>query len=100
MPNTALARRVTNGFNRMRSGDVWVITRPFWFFAEGGLATTHGSAYNYDTHVPLIFFGKGVAKGRYSIECSPSDIAPTLATMLRIEMPSNRYGRVLPVAEK
>jgi predicted AlkP superfamily pyrophosphatase or phosphodiesterase len=100
MPNTALARRVTNGFNRMRSGDVWVITRPFSFFAEGGLATTHGSPYNYDTHVPVIFFGKGVSKGRYAIECSPSDIAPTLASLLRIEMPSNRYGRVLPVADK
>jgi hypothetical protein len=100
MPQTALARRVTNGFNRLRSGDVWVITKPFSFFSEGGLGTTHGSSYNYDTHVPVIFFGKGVTKGRYSIECSPSDIAPTLASLLRIEMPSNRYGQVLPVAGK
>jgi predicted AlkP superfamily pyrophosphatase or phosphodiesterase len=100
MPQTALARRVTNGFNRLRSGDVWVITKPFSFFSEGGLGTTHGSPYNYDTHVPVIIFGKGVTKGRYTIECSPSDIAPTLASLLRIEMPSNRYGRVLPVAEK
>jgi predicted AlkP superfamily pyrophosphatase or phosphodiesterase len=100
MPNTALARRITNGFNRMRSGDVWVVLRPFSFFAEGGIATTHGSPYNYDTHVPVIFYGKGVVKGRHAIECSPSDIAPTLASLLRIEMPSNRYGRVLPVADR
>jgi hypothetical protein len=100
LPQTALARRVTNGFNRLRSGDVWVITKPFSFFAEGGLGTTHGSPYNYDTHVPVIFYGKGIAKGRQSIECSPSDIAPTLASLLRIEMPSNRNGRILPVAEK
>jgi hypothetical protein len=100
LPQTALARRVTNGFNRLRSGDVWVITKPFSFFSEGGLGTTHGSPYNYDTHVPVIFFGKGIVKGRHNIECSPSDIATTLASLLRIEMPSNRYGRVLPVAEK
>jgi hypothetical protein len=100
MPKTALARRVTNGFNRLRSGDVWVIAKPFSFFSEGGLGTTHGSPYHYDTHVPVIFYGKGVTKGRRSIECSPSDIAPTLASLLRIEMPSNVYGRVLPVAEK
>jgi hypothetical protein len=100
MPQTRLARRVTNGFNRLRSGDVWVITKPFSFFSEGGLGTTHGSPYHYDTHVPVIFYGKGVLKGRRSIECSPSDIAPTLASLLRIEMPSNIYGRVLPVAEK
>ena len=100
MPQTRLARRVTNGFNRLRSGDVWVITQPFSFFSEGGLGTTHGSAYHYDTHVPVIFYGKGVVKGRRNTECSPSDIAPTLASLLRIEMPSNVYGRVLPVAEK
>lgn len=100
MPQTALARRVTNGFNRLRSGDVWLVTKPFSFFGEGGLGTTHGTAYNYDTHVPVIIYGKGVTKGRYTIECSPSDLAPTLASLLRIEMPSNRYGRVLPVAEK
>ncbi|MBI3650018.1 MAG: alkaline phosphatase family protein [Acidobacteria bacterium] len=100
LPNTALARRVTNGFNRARSGDVWVIIKPFSFFTEGSIATTHGSPYNYDTHVPVIFFGKGIQKGRFSMECSPSDIAPTLASLLRIELPSNRYGRVLPLADK
>lgn len=95
MPIGALARRVTNGFYRERSGDVWLITKPLWFFAEGELPTTHGSAYNYDTHVPVVFYGVGVRPGRYNIECSPSDIAPTLAALLGVEPPSNRTGRVL-----
>ncbi|MFY9607812.1 MAG: alkaline phosphatase family protein [Blastocatellia bacterium] len=95
MPDTQMARRVVNGFNRKRSGDVWVITRPFYFFVEGGLPTTHGSPYNYDTHVPVIFFGAGVRAGRYNAECAPSDIAPTLAALLGVEQPSNRVGRVL-----
>jgi hypothetical protein len=95
MPVGALARRVTNGFNRERSGDVWLITKPLYFFAEGDLPTTHGSAYNYDTHVPVVFFGWAVRPGRYNSDCSPSDIAPTLAALLSIEPPSNRTGRVL-----
>lgn len=95
MPGGPVARRVTNGFNRKRSGDVWLITKPLWFFAEGELPTTHGSAYNYDTHVPVMILGAGVRPGRYNGDCSPSDIAPTLAAMLGIEPPSNRTGRVL-----
>jgi predicted AlkP superfamily pyrophosphatase or phosphodiesterase len=97
MPPTAIARRVANGFNRLRSGDVWLISKPFSFFLESSipLATTHGSPYNYDTHVPVILFGAGVRAGRYNIECTPSDIAPTLAALLGIEQPSNRVGRVL-----
>jgi predicted AlkP superfamily pyrophosphatase or phosphodiesterase len=95
MPNGPVARRVTNGFNRARSGDVWLITKPFCFFDEFDLPTTHGSAYNYDTHVPVILFGAGLRPGRYNADCSPSDIAPTLAALLGIEPPSNRTGRVL-----
>lgn len=93
-----LARRATNGFNRLRSGDVWVITEPFAFIDEGKVGTTHGSPYNYDTHVPVILFGRGVHPGRYPTACTPSDIAPTLAALLGVEPPSNRYGRVLEEA--
>ncbi len=95
VPRTPIARRVMNGFNRERSGDVWIVTRPFMFFVEGDIATTHGSPYNYDTHVPVIISGPGMRAGRYYGECSPSDIAPTIAALLGIEPPSNRVGRVL-----
>lgn len=96
MPAGALARRVMNGFYRARAGDVWIITKPFSFIFEGvALATTHGSPYSYDTHVPVIFFGAGVRAGRYYNECSPSDIAPTIAAMLGVEPPSGSVGRVL-----
>jgi predicted AlkP superfamily pyrophosphatase or phosphodiesterase len=95
VPPGPVARRVMNGFNRKYAGDVWLITRPYWFFQEGDVATTHGSPYNYDTHVPVILFGANVRPGRYNADCSPSDIAPTIAALLGIEPPSNRTGRVL-----
>ncbi|HKS41674.1 MAG TPA: alkaline phosphatase family protein [Blastocatellia bacterium] len=94
MPAGALSRRVMNGFYRERAGDVWIITKPFSFMSEG-IGTTHGSPYSYDTHVPVIFFGAGVRAGRYYNECSPSDIAPTIAAMLGVEPPSGSVGRVL-----
>ena len=96
MPASDVARRVANGFNRARSGDVCIVNRPFTFVAEGNLASTHGSPYNYDTHVPVILFGAGVRPGRFHMECAPTDIAPTLAVLLGIEPPPNRVGRVLP----
>lgn len=95
VPGGPVARRVMNGFNRERSGDVWLITKPLCFFSEGNLPTTHGSAYNYDTHVPVILSGPGVRAGRYNADCTPSDIAPTLAALLGVEPPSNRTSRVL-----
>lgn len=95
MPEGPIARRVVNGFHRARSGDLWIITKPFAFVTEYNVGTTHGSPYNYDTHVPVLFFGPGVRPGRYHVECSPSDLAPTLAVLLGVEMPSNRTGRVL-----
>jgi predicted AlkP superfamily pyrophosphatase or phosphodiesterase len=94
----SLDRRVVNGFNRARSGDVWIITKPFAFISEGSLATTHGSAYSYDTHVPVIIVGRGIRPGRYRAECSPSDIAPTVASLLGVEPPANCVGRVLTEA--
>ena len=94
MPPGPIARRVMNGFYPKRSGDVCIITKPFHFFGEG-VATTHGSPYNYDTHVPIILFGAGLVPGRYNAACTPSDIAPTLAALLAVEPASNGTGRVL-----
>ena len=95
MPTGLIAQRVANGFNPTRSGDVWLITKPFCFLGEGAIATTHGSAYDYDTHVPILLMGPGIRHDRYYTDCSPSDIAPTIAALLDIEPPPNRVGRVL-----
>ena len=100
MPPGTVAQRISNGFNPARSGDVWLIARPFDFLAEGEIATTHGSPYNYDTHVPLVLFGSQIRPGRYYAECSPVDIAPTIAALLGIEPPATRTGRVLAEALK
>lgn len=100
LPPSPLGQRLANGFNPARSGDVWLITKPFHFLAEGEIATTHGSGYDYDTHVPILLFGQNIQAGRYYQECAPSDIAPTLCGILGVEPPSSRTGRVLAEAIK
>jgi len=62
------------------------------FSAHG---TTHGSAFDYDTHVPVIFMGPGIKAGRFDETIAVNDIAPTLATLLGIATPSGSAGRVL-----
>jgi len=98
MPAGLISQRISNGFNPQRSGDVWLITNPYNFLAEGEIATTHGSPYNYDSHVPIILCGPGIRQNRYHTECSPVDIAPTLCDLIGVEPPPSRSGRVLSEA--
>ena len=89
----AVARRVMHGYNPQRGGDLVIVAEPYWL--AGSKGTTHGAPYNYDTHVPVIFMGAGIKAGRFSRHTAPNDIAPTLATMLGVEIPSGSSGRVL-----
>ncbi|MEO8053225.1 MAG: alkaline phosphatase family protein, partial [Acidobacteriota bacterium] len=82
-----------NGFNAERSGSVLMVLEPYWMLPATG--ATHGSPYDYDTHVPMLFLGPRIKAGRYDANVAPNDIAPTLATILNIETPSGSVGRVL-----
>lgn len=89
-----IERRALHGFYPARSGDAVLVTEPFKYLADT-ITATHGSPYSYDTHVPTIIMGAGVTPGRYLEAAAPTDIAPTLAAILRITPPSNSVGRVL-----
>lgn len=99
LPRTMIPTSVANGFYSPRNGNLVVVTQPFFFIGEG-VTTTHGSPYSYDTHVPVILMGAGMAAGAYPGVSSPADIAPTLAALLKIETPSNSVGRILSEALK
>jgi len=82
-----------NGFNAQRSGSLVMLLEPYWTTAATG--ANHGSPYDYDTHVPMLFLGPRIKAGHYDMNVAPNDIAPTLATILDIETPSGSSGRVL-----
>lgn len=99
-PDDEVARRVLHGYNQKRSGDVVVIQEAFKYISSTTGGATHGAPYTYDTHVPLVIMGGGLAPGRYLQPATPADIAPTLARILNVEPPSNATGRVLGEAFK
>ncbi len=80
------------GFNHQRSGDVALIFESGWI-EYGRRGTTHGSLYNYDTHVPALFYGWGVNPGYTDERLEIIDIAPTIATLLQISMPAAATGK-------
>ncbi|MGA8030259.1 MAG: alkaline phosphatase family protein, partial [Bryobacteraceae bacterium] len=87
----AIAER--NGYNSKRSGDLAIVFDPGYM--PGHTGTTHFSPYAYDRHVPVLFMGPGIKPGRYDESIAVNDVAPTLATMLDIQIPSGSSGRVL-----
>ncbi|GAA4437064.1 alkaline phosphatase family protein [Ravibacter arvi] len=85
-----------NLVNVKRSGDLQIVPRPGWF-PGSGMGTTHGSPYNYDTHVPFAMFGWGVKKGETLRRTYVADIAPTIAALLHTLPPNGSIGN--PVVE-
>ncbi|AUC86502.1 alkaline phosphatase [Polaribacter sp. ALD11] len=83
-----------NGYNQKFSGDVLMIPNPATL-ASGRKGTSHGSGYSYDTHVPIIFYGNGIKKGRSSKKYEITDIAPTISNLLKIEAPNGTSGKVI-----
>ncbi|HLX22396.1 MAG TPA: alkaline phosphatase family protein [Usitatibacter sp.] len=84
-------------FDRERSADIVVCLKPYWMFGPPP-GTTHGSPYDYDTNVPLLFYGPPwILPGRIDTRVEVVDIAPTLARLLRIAAPAASEGKVLPL---
>lgn len=85
---------IANGYYPTRSGDLQIIYKPQWI--EGGATgTTHGSWGPYDAHIPMIWYGWRIKPGTTHHETYMSDIAPTLAALLKIQMPSGNVGKVI-----
>ena len=84
--------RIINGYNRERSGDVQIVLKPA-YSPHGLKGTDHGAWNPYDTHIPLVFMGWGVAAGASTRQCFMTDIAPTIAAMLHIQAPNGCVGQ-------
>lgn len=83
-----------NGYNQKRSGDVLIVLDP-GVISYRKTGTTHGTGMKYDTHVPLLFFGKGIAQGSTLQPTKITDIAPTISALLGISFPNGCTGAPL-----
>ncbi len=93
MVDEGLCNRLKKGVMPGRSGDLYVQYYPGWIdeWAEKG-GTTHGSAYAYDTHVPILFFGWKIKPGESYTRTYIQDIAPTVCQLLKLTYPSGCTG--------
>lgn len=98
LPDTDLYRAVVRNFHPKRSGDIFIVFEPNWFINDfDGLvvASTHGSPWSYDTHVPIIFAGAGITPQIADREVHTVDIAPTLSLFIGVKPPSGAVGAPL-----
>jgi predicted AlkP superfamily pyrophosphatase or phosphodiesterase len=100
LPDTDLMRAVVQNFHSKRSGDVFIVFEPNWFINDfDGLtvASTHGSPWSYDTHVPIVFAGAGLAALKVDRRVWTVDVATTLSAFMGIKPPSGAAG--VPLVE-
>ena len=88
---------LNNGYYPPRNGDIQIILKPGYIDALSGVGTTHGLWNPYDTHIPLLWYGWGIKQGKSNREVYMTDIAPTLAALLHIQMPNGCVGK--PIEE-
>ncbi|SFZ89312.1 Predicted pyrophosphatase or phosphodiesterase, AlkP superfamily [Flaviramulus basaltis] len=95
--NGVVENLLSNGHNQKRSGDLMFVYNPAVFKDAlwNRTGTDHHSGFSYDTHVPLLFFGKGIQHGATNKLTHITDIAPTISALLGISFPNACIGQPL-----
>ncbi len=93
---------VRKGYHHAESGDVIFILEPGYLpktvdSESARKGTSHGSAFNYDTHVPLLWYGKGVPAQEIYRNIEITDISATLSHLLYLQNPNSLTGK--PILE-
>jgi len=91
---TEVKEMFIKGYNTKRGGDIQIVVKAGNFYG-GRTGTTHGSFNPYDSHLPMLWMGWGIKAGKLNREVYMTDIAPTVAALLHIQMPSGSVGKVI-----
>lgn len=86
-----LLRKMSNNFSQQRSGDVMVAFNPGWVEKTDNV-TGHNSPWEYDSHVPLIWYGWTASRASVTRSVSTRDIATTLSVLCKVPLPSASSG--------
>ena len=96
----SLIQRVRASFDTDRSGDLYVVLKPHIqpIADTSRYVSTHGSPWDYDRRVPVVFWRKGMAPVTRQEAVETADIMPTLAGMIGLALPPGSVdGKCLPV---
>lgn len=86
-----LLTKLRRSYMAGRSGDLTILMKPGWVLGAGA---NHGTPHDYDSRVPVVFYGAGIKPGQYTGPATPVDIAPTLAHLVGLTL-SRTDGEVL-----
>lgn len=99
----SLIDRAKASFDPERSGDLVVLLQPRVtpiFDTSGSYVATHGSPWDYDRRVPILFWRKGMTPFEQSLAVETADILPTLAALIGVPIPAGAIdGRCLDLEE-
>jgi predicted AlkP superfamily pyrophosphatase or phosphodiesterase len=98
----AIKQLAINGYYPNRSGDILFILKPAFIesYNNATTGTTHGTWNPYDTHIPLVWYGNGINKGKNFQQVYMTDIAATLAALLQIQVPNGCIGKPIEAVLK
>jgi predicted AlkP superfamily pyrophosphatase or phosphodiesterase len=85
-------KRIINDFSPQRSGDVIVTLNSGWVEKEDSYVASSNSPYEYDTHVPLIWYGWSMNRATITRKVNLTDIAATLSWLCKIPLPNACTG--------
>ena len=87
-----LLERFSESVDAERSGDLLVALKPYATTGvpqrAGDYVAGHGSPWNYDRRVPILFWAPGLGHFEQSLPIETVDIAPTLAALVGVPIPS------------
>ena len=89
------------GYYPGRSGQIFVVAREghFVIYHDPLYGFMHGSPWEYDTHIPLVFYGRPFIKpGKWKELARQQDVAPTLGALIGAAPAASMNGRVLKTA--
>ena len=95
-----IARRWLHMFDSDSTYALVVTLTPYSYWGKPGGSAEHGSPYDYDAHVPMMFYGPAFKPGRYAERVKVVDMAPTLARVAGVKPMQTIDGRVITAALK
>ncbi|MEO7691404.1 MAG: alkaline phosphatase family protein [Sphingomonas sp.] len=100
--NWTLLGKARASYNPAHSGDLLVFLKPRVTPIPDpthGYVATHGSPYNYDRRVPILFWRKGMAAAEHTGGIETVDIMPTLAAQIGLPIAAPKVdGKCLDLA--
>lgn len=75
-------------YDSSRSGDLLVIMAENVLLHGTAPGTSHGTPWDYDARVPLVFWGRGVRAGKVESPSATVDLAPTLGRLIGLDYPA------------